>query len=198
MALKNTSLFAAFILLVLFNIVVTMKVIRHHQRLTSTSQLLSEIENARVANKQFSIPSAPLVLGAYQAEIETSDGRAANLQAFFRLRNSPLYDLAGYIVKVSDKYSFDYRLLAAISVQESNACNVIPDNSYNCWGWGIWPGHVTRFSSFEEGIDTVAKGLKEEYINKGLVTPKQIMGKYTPSSNVSWANGVSNVWGWIE
>jgi hypothetical protein len=47
-------------------------------------------------------------------------------------------------------------------------------------------------------METVAKGLKENYVDKGLITPKQIMSRYTPSSNGSWEKGVSKVWGWIE
>jgi hypothetical protein len=198
MVLKNSALFLAFLLLIFFNIVITLKINRQNNRINSTTQLLSEIEHARDTHKQFSIPSAPLVLGAYQAEIETGDARAANLRAFFRERNSPLYDEAEYIVKISDKYKMDYRLIPAISMQESNACKIIPPDSYNCWGWGIYGGKITKFDSFREAIDTVAQGLKEQYIDKGLVTPKQIMSKYTPSSNGSWAHGVSTVWGWFE
>jgi hypothetical protein len=102
------------------------------------------------------------------------------------------------MVRISDKYSLDYRLLAAISMQESNACKAIPPGSFNCWGFGIYGGHVTKFDSYVDGMETVAKGLKEDYVDKGLITPKDIMSKYTPSSNGSWAKGVTNVWGWIE
>lgn len=119
------------------------------------------------------------------------DSRVANLKVFFRKYNSDLYEHTEFIVETSDKYGLDYRLLPAIAMQESTLCKNIPSNSYNCWGWGIYGNMVTRFSSYEEAIDTVAKGLKEYYIDKGLVSVEQIMSKYNPSSpNGSWAHGV--------
>ena len=198
MVLKNTAIFLGFLFLIFFNIFVALKISHTNKTVASTRRLLSEIEHATETNGQFSFPSAPLVLGAYQAELETGDPRAVNLRALFRKRNSPLYEHSEYIVKISDKYGMDYKLIPAISIQESGACINIPENSYNCWGWGIYGNTVTRFSSYEEAIETVAKGLKESYIDKGLVTPEQIMSKYNPSSNGSWARGVSEFWKAIE
>ena len=129
--------------------------------------------------------------GNYEAEIQVVDGRVANLKSFFRKHNSSLYDHANKIVEVSDKYQFDYRLLPAIAMQESNLCRVIPDNSYNCWGWGIYGTMVTRFDSYDDAIETVAKGIKKNYIDQGLVTASAIMKKYTPPSQGSWAYGVN-------
>jgi len=129
--------------------------------------------------------------GNYEAEIQVADGRIANLKSFFRKHNSSLYDYADKIVEVSDKYQFDYRLLPAIAMQESNLCRVIPDNSHNCWGWGIYGTTVTRFDSYDDAIETVAKGIKRNYIDKGLVTASAIMKKYTPPSQGSWAYGVN-------
>lgn len=127
----------------------------------------------------------------YQTKIIFGDNRVANLKTFFRKYNSPLYPFAEKIVEVSDKYHFDYRLLPAIAMQESNLCLKIPENSYNCWGWGIYGDKITRFKSYDEAIETVAKGIKEEYLDKGLVTASQIMRKYTPPSTGSWAYGVN-------
>lgn len=129
--------------------------------------------------------------GNYEAEIQVADGRVANLKSFFRKHNSSLYDYADKIVEVSDKYQFDYRLLPAIAMQESNLCRVIPDNSHNCWGWGIYGTTVTKFDSYDDAIETVAKGIKKNYIDQGLVTASAIMKKYTPPSQGSWAYGVN-------
>ncbi|KKQ23927.1 MAG: hypothetical protein US40_C0006G0041 [Candidatus Roizmanbacteria bacterium GW2011_GWC2_37_13] len=127
----------------------------------------------------------------YRAEATVVDGRVANLKSFFRKYNSPLYNNAEKIVEVSDLHQFDYRLLPAIAMQESNLCRVIPDDSHNCWGWGIYGTTVTRFESYDEAIETVGRGIKREYIDKGLVTATAIMEKYTPSSKGSWAHGVN-------
>ena len=76
-------------------------------------------------------------------------------------------------------------------MQESNLCRLIPEDSHNCWGWGIYGTTVTRFDSYDEAIETVAKGIKKNYIDKGLVTASAIMKVYTPQSKGSWAYGVN-------
>jgi hypothetical protein len=76
-------------------------------------------------------------------------------------------------------------------MQESGLCKHIYEGSYNCWGWGIYGNTVTRFSSYEEAIETISRGLKKNYIDKGLTTPEDIMRKYTPPSTGSWAYGVN-------
>jgi hypothetical protein len=127
------------------------------------------------------------------------DPRVAYTKQFLRKHDSVLYDHAEYIVEMADKYQIDYRLIPAIAMQESNLCRVIPVNSYNCWGWGIYGGKVTRFTSYPEAIETVSRGLKTGYVDQGLTTPDQIMQKYTPSSpNGAWARGVNFFFGAIE
>lgn len=119
------------------------------------------------------------------------DARVAYLKSFLRKYDSELYDHAEAIVASADKHSIDYRLVPAIAMQESNLCRVIPNGSHNCWGWGIYGDRVTRFASYPEAIETVSAGLKKYYYDQGLTTPDQIMQKYTPSSNGSWARGVN-------
>lgn len=127
-----------------------------------------------------------------------ADPRVAYLKAFFRNYDSELYDHAEFIVATADTHGIDYRLLPAIAMQESNLCRVIPHGSHNCWGWGIYGDKVTRFESYPQAIETVSAGLKKYYVDQGLVTPEQIMQKYTPSSNGSWAYGVNYFFGKIE
>lgn len=82
----------------------------------------------------------------------------------------------------------------AIAQQESNLCKKIPENSFNCWGYGIYGDKVTRFSNYIEGLEIVARNLKKNYIDRGLDTPEKIMAKYTPPSleiGGPWARGVS-------
>lgn len=131
-------------------------------------------------------------------EFKTADIRVANLKYFFRKYDSVLYDQADYIVKMADQYKLDYRLIPAIAMQESNLCKHIPENSHNCWGWGIYGNKVTRFDSYEEAIETISRGIKKNYIDKGLTTPEAIMRKYTPPSDGSWAFGVNTFLKMIE
>jgi hypothetical protein len=129
---------------------------------------------------------------SYNLTPEVSDARPKIVENYLATYNSVLTPLSEYIVKISDMYGLDYRLLPAIAQQESNLCKKIPPESFNCWGWGIHSEGSLGFQSFESAIKVVASGLSTEYIGKGLVTPEQIMRKYTPGSNGSWAFGVQS------
>ncbi|KKP71171.1 MAG: hypothetical protein UR68_C0036G0009 [Candidatus Roizmanbacteria bacterium GW2011_GWA2_35_19] len=190
MVKRAVFLLVIFSLLVGFNFFLIDKVYSVNKKQTEIEKILAEISQNRNESKQFQV-SLGQTAPTYETDITVADGRVANLKSFFRKYGSPLYNEAEIIVKVSDQYQFDYRLLPAIAMQESNLCRVIPHDSYNCWGWGIYGTTVTRFESYEQAIKTVAKGISENYINKGLVTASMIMSKYTPSSNGSWAYGVN-------
>lgn len=135
--------------------------------------------------------SLPAPRASVDQEIEAEDARVAVLDEFFVDHDSPLSEHGAAFVETADKYGLDYRLLPAIAMQESNLCKKTPKDSNNCWGFGIYGGRVMRFSNYEEGIETVARGLSKNYVAHGLVEPEEIMKKYTPGSNGSWANGVN-------
>ncbi len=181
---KNKIWVGAFVVLILLNALIMFRFIGHTRRVQQVQTLLAEIGQE--------LPAVILPPGGFRKGYKTADNRVANLKAFLRKYNSPLYDHADTIVEVSDKYEFDYRLLPAIAMQESGLCRVIPPESHNCWGWGIYGNTVTRFASYPEALDTVGRGLRKNYLDKGLVTATQIMEKYTPSSNGSWARAVNN------
>ncbi|MFA6081745.1 MAG: hypothetical protein WC741_05075 [Patescibacteria group bacterium] len=190
---KAGILFVVYLFLNILNLFLIDKTFVYSKTRKDFAQVLGEISDRRNNGKnyQFTASYKADLSDGYSAEIKSGDARAANLKAFLRKYNSDLYLHAEKIIEVSDKYQFDYRLLPAIAMQESNLCRVIPDNSYNCWGWGIYGTTVTRFDSYDDAIETVAKGIKEHYIDEGLVTASAIMQKYTPSSNGSWQNGVN-------
>lgn len=135
--------------------------------------------------------SLPSNIPTVSTTIESADARPQIIKNYLTAYNSPLVPYAGLLVHTADKYNLDFRLITAIAQQESNLCKIIPPDSYNCWGWGIHSKGTLGFSSFEEGIETVSQGLRMEYLNKGYSTVEEIMSKYTPSSNGSWANGVN-------
>jgi hypothetical protein len=127
---------------------------------------------------------------------ETTDGRAEIVAKFLERYNSPLtpYDHFGRVfVEIADRYAFDFRLLPAIAMQESNLCKVTPPETYNCLGFGIHKRGTLAFPNYEANFERAGKELKANYIDRGLTTPEQIMTKYTPSSNGSWADSV-NQW----
>jgi hypothetical protein len=128
--------------------------------------------------------------------IETDDARPQIVANFLQRYSSPLtpYDVYGAkLVDIADRHGLDFRLLPAIAMQESNLCKKIPEGSYNCLGFGIHAKGTLEFESYEANFERAARELKKNYIDQGRTTPEQIMKKYTPSSNGSWAESV-NQW----
>ncbi len=181
---KIVILLAIFGSAFIVNIYLVSRIYATTERQTNIAIILEELDNIK-------IDSTSIETAEYFIDDVDKDKRVAVLKAFFRKHDSPLYDHTEYIVKVADEYGLDYRLLPAISMQESGACRVIPIDSHNCWGWGIYGGKVTRFASYPEAIETVSRGIKKYYIDEGLTTTEQIMSKYNPSSTGSWSFGVN-------
>lgn len=136
--------------------------------------------------------SLPPQLPSVSDEIGATDARPEIVRQYLKYYNSPLTPYSDFIIQTSDKYKLDYRLLTAIAQQESNLCKVIPPGSYNCWGWGINSASNLGFDSFQDGIETVSKGLRTQYLDKGLGSVDEIMSKYNPiSPGGAWARAVS-------
>lgn len=151
----------------------------------------SDIQSLGVNEYQL-YAAVPESLGNFTTNIKTGDARPEILRRFLEMHDSPLATHSQALVDVADNYNLDFRLLPAISMQESNLCKKIPQDSYNCWGFGIYGDKVTKFDSYEQAFEAVAKTLRSKYVDKGLLTPEEIQSKYTPSSNGSWARSVSH------
>ncbi len=123
--------------------------------------------------------------------VKTADARSELLRQYLEHYNSPLELYADLIVSVSDQYDFDYRWMVAIAMQESTLCKFIPENSYNCWGWGIYGDKVTRFTSYGDAITRIAPQFKAIFLKDNhYKDPFLVMRTYTPPSDGSWAEGV--------
>lgn len=131
------------------------------------------------------------------APISYRDNRIKILEEFLEQYNSPLVPHAGDFVKYADKYSLDWKLVAAISGLESTFGKQIPYNSYNGWGWGIYGDNMILFSSWTEGIKTVSEGLRENYINKWGAENVYEIGRFYASSP-TWADRVTYLMEKIE
>ncbi|MBI2314975.1 glucosaminidase domain-containing protein [Candidatus Daviesbacteria bacterium] len=128
-------------------------------------------------------------------EIVFIDARAKIIEDFFKEYKSPLAQNSSTFVKISDKYQLDWRLLPSIAMQESNGGKRVIKDSYNPFGYGVYGKLVIKFQSWDEAIERVGRTLREDYLNKGLKNPTQIMAKYTPPSLAkggAWAKGVSS------
>lgn len=142
-------------------------------------------------NPRVAFAALPAASGTLKINIVSQDARLVAVKNFFKKYHSDLLPFADEVINSADKYGLDFRLIPAIAMQESGGCKNAPKNSYNCWGFGIYAKKVTRFENYAQAIDTVTKTLAKQYKANGLETPEQIMTKYTPGSNGSWARGVN-------
>lgn len=130
--------------------------------------LSTDIANASIVAN----PSASLTV---KLENGLIDKRAELLKAYLEERKSPLATEAKTFVLEADKYNLDYRLLTAIAGVESWYGTLLPENSYNGWGWGIYGDNVKYFTSWKEAIHTITRGLREQYMDKwGADTTKYV------------------------
>lgn len=98
---------------------------------------------------------------------------------------SPLINSVDSFLQTCTKYDLDCYLLPSISGLESSFGAYIHPNSNNPFGWG---GGYIMFDSWENSINIVGKGLKENYINKGATTVEKIAPIYAESK--TWASRV--------
>lgn len=154
----------------------------------------SETPTQKPVRELYSIfNSQPPVLGVMDNNLTGLDGRAAVLSQYFAKHKAPLAPYGENLVQAADKYGLDWRLLPAIAMQESNGGKKVPEESHNPFGWAIHSQYSKSFASWEEAIETVARGIKNDYVSRGLVTPCEIMTRYNPISTArdgSWCKGV--------
>jgi len=92
--------------------------------------------------------------------------------------HSPLISETESFTNSCKKYNLNCFLLPSIAGLESTFGKFLIDGSYNPFGWG---GGRIYFNSWSDGIDTVAKGLKENYIDKGATNLYDIGSIYSES-----------------
>lgn len=100
-----------------------------------------------------------------------ADERIIKLTAYLQSKDSILADYSVDFVTMADKYGLDWKLLAAISGDESGFAKQYVGGTYNAWGWG---GGYLYLGSWTNAIETLSKALKDEYAAKGAVTVPQI------------------------
>ncbi len=131
--------------------------------------------------------AAKLASGAAITVQKKPDIRAKVLENYLESVQSPMAPYAEVFVREADKYELDWRLVPAIAGLESSFGKYIPAGSYNAFGWGIFTGKTSgkTFQSWEDAISTVSQGLKEKYIDDGLITIESIGNRYAASQ--TWA-----------
>lgn len=123
------------------------------------------------------------------------DPRAQILKDYLDKHNSPLASYAQDFIDAADMYDVDWRLVPAIAGTESTFGKAIPGGhdplytTYNAWGWGVYGTQALGFDSWKHGIYTLNKGLREDYLARGLMTPQQMNKRY--ASSQAWGGHVA-------
>lgn len=125
------------------------------------------------------------------------DRRANILGRFLETYNSPLAPYTHVFVEQADRYELDWKLVTAISGVESTFGHQIPNNSYNAWGWGVYGTNVIYFTSFAEGIETISRGLRQDYMNRSGAQDVYQIGRIYAASP-TWASRVTRLMEKIE
>lgn len=125
---------------------------------------------------------------SHQVEAKQLDKEAKILADYFALHNSPLEAHAQDFIDAAKMYNLDWRLVASIAGVESTFGKFIP-GGYNGWGWGVYGTQAIYFESWKDGIYTVSKGLRENYMDKGYVEPYSMNRIYAASP--TWGSRVT-------
>ncbi len=104
--------------------------------------------------------------------------------------NAPLLSEVDSFIEACQTYQLDCYLLPSISGVESTFGKFLIPGTFNPFGWGR--GDIP-FKSYHEAIMTVAKSLKENYIDKGAVTVDQIGPIYCEGN--TWSGSVNHFMG---
>lgn len=125
---------------------------------------------------------------AEDLEAKKLDGEAKILSLYLSNFDSPLQNHAQDFIDAAQTHKLDWKMLPAIAGVESTFGKQIP-GGFNAWGWGVYGTQAIYFNSWKEGIFTVAKGLRENYLDKGLNDPYAINKVYAAST--TWGARVS-------
>lgn len=109
------------------------------------------------------------------------------IKAVLERYDSPMVDEIDSFMDACRKYSLDCYLLPSIAGIESTFGRFTYPGSNNAFGWGRG---LIPFKNWGEGIDTVGRGLRENYMNKwGAQTVEEIGAIYCEGN--TWAGKVT-------
>lgn len=113
------------------------------------------------------------------------DIRPLAMRAILEKYDSPMVGYEEELIKIAEKYSLDWTLMAAIAGTESSFGKHMPANCLNPYGWGIYGENKLCFNSFPEAAEAVAKGLSSHYNISSL---ESIGRTYNKVSTEGWVN----------
>lgn len=99
---------------------------------------------------------------------------AQAIDQFLAQHGSPMAGLGNVFVSEASKNGIDPTLLVGIANAESSLGKSVKPGTNNPFGWGP---HIP-FGSWQEGIATVARGLRTNYFDKGYNDPVALGNRY--------------------
>jgi hypothetical protein len=124
------------------------------------------------------------------------DPRILAMSEFLNDYNSPMQPYAEIFITEADKYGLDWRIIASISGVESAFGNIIPDRTYNGWGWRGINKNEDGWSVFDSWVESISHITERVALGYGIdITPFSIEATYCPPCGRNpahaWANGVN-------
>jgi len=116
----------------------------------------------------------------------------ASLDQYLESKASPIAGHGTDLMRSGVRWNIDPRLIVAISGAES-LFGLVTCAPYNGWGFGC-PSGPAVFTSWGQGIDAVARGLRVNYLDQGLTTVDQIHLKYAPPAAANDPSGLNYAW----
>jgi len=151
---------------------------------------------SNTAPNENSVTAAGGTSEVLSANVIAGDARTLLLESFFNKNNSPMAPYADLIVREADTYGFDFRLLPAIAMCESNLGKRVPLKSgFNPFGIAVYTGTQAgkNFDSWQEAIEWVGGYMYDRYFARGITTLEDIGAIWAPPSTTdggSWADCV--------
>lgn len=122
--------------------------------------------------------------------INVPNWKVERIKNYYDSVGAPLASKSRFLVQAATYYRIDYNLVSAISIIESSG-GKNTYRPYNAWGWG-GSSRAFVFSSWEEAIVTVSRGLSGYYAG-GANTPARIAPRYNPVTPNEWSRKVAYV-----
>lgn len=151
---------------------------------------------SNAAPNENSVTAAGGTSEVLSANVIAGDARTFLLESFLKKNNSPMTPYAGLIVEQADKYGFDFRLVPAIAMCESNLGKRVPLKSgFNPFGIAVYTGSQSgkNFDSWQSAIEWVSEYIHDRYYAQGITTLTDIGAIWAPPSvdnGNSWADCV--------
>ena len=163
---------------------------------SSTNWTHPPVPLSNAAPNENSVTAASGTSEVLSANVIAGDARTLLLELFLRENNSPMTPYANLIVQQADTYGFDFRLVPAIAMCESNLGKRVPLKSgFNPFGIAVYTGSQSgkNFDSWQDAIEWVSQYIHDRYYAQGITTLEEIGAIWAPPSvnnGGSWANCV--------